>query len=213
MNVSLKWITPKAEETLVEIARVSSDPNKAQKSTDSELLQYFREHGHWSPFEMVSACFSIRTTRDIARQMLRHRSFSFQEFSQRYQDANVLGDPIKRECRIQDLKNRQNSHRSGDGDLMTIWDDYQDRVIETAFGAYDAALEFGIAKEQARALLPEGLTPSHVWMSGTIRSWYHYLTQRLGQGTQSEHQIIANEIGWQLKEEMPNVFGSLYNAD
>ncbi len=208
MEVSLKWITPQAEKTLVEIARVSSDPNKAQKSTDEQLLRYFREHGHWSPFEMVSACFSIHTTRDIARQILRHRSFSFQEFSQRYQDATVLGEPQKREARLQDAKNRQNSLRSVDDDLNAVWDDMQGHIIDEAFGAYETALEMGIAKEQARALLPEGLTPSHVWMSGTIRSWFHYLTQRCDPATQKEHRDIANEIWYQLNQEMPTVFGA-----
>lgn len=174
------------------MARVSNPDNQA--SENSRLLHYCMEHGHVSPFEMASACLEINTTRDIGRQILRHRSFSFQEFSQRYQDATVLGEFQFRDARLQDTKNRQNSIENTDVILELIWTNLQIEVGDLAKGAYTRALTHGIAKEQARALLPEGLTMSRMYMNGTLRSWIHYLKQRLDPSTQKEHREIAQEV-------------------
>ena len=212
MEVQLKWITPDAEKTMMDIVRLSSDPSKVSKP-DADLLRYLREHQHWSPFEMVSACFSIRTTRDIARQILRHRSFSFQEFSQRYADVTILPMAEPREARLQDTKNRQNSIELNDVDEQGLWEEAQDHIWQEALMVYKAALDKGIAKEVARSVLPEGLTPSHMYMSGTIRSWLHYCDLRCGNGTQKEHQRIARKINNALVEHMPNTFEWFYFED
>ena len=171
-------------------ARVSNPTNQNNSETAEKLVRYLIKHQHWSPLEMVSVCMEIETTRDIARQILRHRSFAFQEFSQRYADASQLGFEL-REARIQDLKNRQNSIENDNHALAAWWETYQKKVIEVASDAYKFALEKGIAKEQARAVLPEGITGSRMYMNGTLRSWVHYIQLRSGNGTQKEHREIA----------------------
>jgi thymidylate synthase (FAD) len=184
-------------------ARVSNPSNQLNTETSAKLLNYLAKHKHWSPFEMVSACLEIETTRDIARQILRHRSFSFQEFSQRYADpVNDLDFEI-RECRMQDLKNRQNSVETDDVELKTEWALAQERVIIESRRAYKWAIENGIAKEQARAVLPEGLTVSRMYMNGTIRSWIHYIELRAANGTQKEHMEIAHAIAKVIAEIFP----------
>jgi thymidylate synthase (FAD) len=176
-------------------ARVSNPANQANTKTTAKLLDYLIEHKHWSPFEMASACIEIDTTRDIARQLLRHRSFSFQEFSQRYADIRDLDDNIViREARLQDPKNRQNSVTTEDLNLQADWELHQRDVWATAMEAYAWAIENGIAKEQARAVLPEGNTPSRLYVNGTIRSWIHYIELRSANGTQQEHMDLAIEV-------------------
>ena len=171
-------------------ARVSNPANQENTSTNEKLLRYLVDHQHWSPLEMVSVCLEIETTRDIARQILRHRSFSFQEFSQRYADASQLGFEMK-EARMQDTKNRQNSIVTNNLALQAWWEERQKRVIEESKNAYEWALVNGIAKEQARAVLPEGMTGSRLYMNGTLRSWVHYIQLRSANGTQKEHQDVA----------------------
>lgn len=185
-------------------ARVSNPGNQLNTETAPKLLKYLVRNQHWSPFEMVSATFEINTTRDIARQILRHRSFSFQEFSQRYADASQLGFEIS-EARLQDPKNRQNSTVTDDGELREWWWDIQNAVIYSIREAYADALAKGIAKEQARKILPEGLTMSRLYMSGSIRSWIHYCELRSANGTQKEHQLIAQNIWEQLLEAVPEL--------
>ncbi len=194
MTTKLQWATPDIDKQIMFMARVSNPAN--QHSENSRLLHYCMEHGHVSPFEMASACFEINTTRDIGRQILRHRSFSFQEFSQRYADVALLPEMELRECRLQDTKNRQNSIELGDDKegLKRWWSDAQQSAASTATYYYDLAIKAGIAKEQARALLPEGLTPSRMYMNGTMRSWVHYLKQRLDPSTQKEHRQIAEQV-------------------
>lgn len=181
-----------AQELVAYCARVSNPANQSNSETSERLIKYLAKHKHWSPFEMASVCIEIETTRDIARQLLRHRSFSFQEFSQRYADIRDLdGDFILREARLQDLKNRQNSIDNDDMELEDAWANKQMAVIETAKMAYNWAIENGIAKEQARAVLPEGNTISRMYVNGTIRSWIHYIELRSANGTQKEHMEIA----------------------
>lgn len=170
-------------------ARVSNPANQNNTETNEKLINYLIKNQHWSPFEMVSICLEIETTRDIARQILRHRSFSFQEFSQRY--AVVEETPISKEARLQDLKNRQSSLECSDNQLTEEWQKVQDSVIKASEQAYKWALEKGIAKEVARCVLPEGLTPSKMYMNGTLRSWIHYIQLRSGNGTQKEHREVA----------------------
>ena len=170
-------------------ARVSNPSNQNNTETSEKLVRYLIKNQHWSPLEMVSICLEIETTRDIARQILRHRSFSFQEFSQRYAVAD-LGWELK-EARLQDLKNRQNSVKTENLALKAWWEERQNRVIREAQEAYNWALDNGIAKEQARAVLPEGLTVSRMYMNGTLRSWVHYIQLRSANGTQKEHQEVA----------------------
>ena len=170
-------------------ARVSNPSNQANHQTSEKLIRYLIKNQHWSPLEMVSICLEIETTRDIARQILRHRSFSFQEFSQRYAVAD-LGFEYK-EARLQDEKNRQNSIETDNPALKAFWETQQKRVADTAQSAYDWAIQNGIAKEQARAVLPEGMTVSRLYMNGTLRSWVHYIQLRSENGTQKEHREIA----------------------
>jgi len=170
-------------------ARVSNPANQSNTETNEKLIKYLIKNNHWSPLEMVSICLEIETTRDIARQILRHRSFSFQEFSQRYAVAD-LGFECK-EARLQDKKNRQNSVETDNLELSTQWEEQQRGVSDAAEKAYKWALEKGIAKEQARSVLPEGMTVSRMYMNGTLRSWVHYIQLRSGNGTQKEHQQIA----------------------
>jgi len=179
------------QELVAYCARVSNPSNQNNKETSEKLIKYLIKHQHWSPLEMVSACLEIETTRDIARQILRHRSFSFQEFSQRY------ADPVKelefeyREARLQDDKNRQNSIDTDDKELKRFWLEKQQHIIREAKAAYTWAIVNGIAKEQARAVLPEGLTVSRIYMNGTLRSYIHYIQLRSDNGTQKEHREIA----------------------
>lgn len=178
--------------------RVSNPANQANTKTTPKLLDYLIKHKHWSPFEMASACIEIDTTRDIARQLLRHRSFSFQEFSQRYADVRDLGDNfVLREARLQDTKNRQNSIEVEDEWLQNEWNRRQQEVIDLVKKHYDWAVsgEIGIAKEQARAILPEGNTRSRLYVNGTIRSWIHYIELRSSNGTQLEHMELARAVG------------------
>ena len=176
-------------------ARVSNPSNQINSETSGKLLNYLIKHKHWSPFEMCSATLEVETTRDIARQFLRHRSFSFQEFSQRYADIRDLDNNfVIREARLQDLKNRQNSVENIDAALEDEWANKQMAVVETAKMAYNWAIENGIAKEQARAVLPEGNTVSRLYVNGTLRSWIHYIELRTANGTQLEHMQLAEEI-------------------
>lgn len=175
-------------------ARVSNPNNQLNSETSLKLINYLIKNKHWSPLEMVSACIEVETTRDIARQLLRHRSFSFQEFSQRYADPTKELSFVIREARLQDLKNRQNSIKTVDNSLELEWKLQQERVIDTAKEAYTWAINNGIAKEQARVVLPEGNTTSRLYVNGTIRSWIHYCETRLENGTQLEHMELAREI-------------------
>jgi thymidylate synthase (FAD) len=187
-------------------ARVSNPANQANTKTTPKLLDYLIKHKHWSPFEMASACIEIETTRDIARQLLRHRSFSFQEFSQRYADVRDLGDDfILREARLQDTKNRQNSIDVNDDMLQRDWDIRQQMVINAVKDAYDWAIDNGIAKEQARAVLPEGLTKSRLYVNGTIRSWIHFIELRSGNGTQKEHMELARAVAEAVSKIYPEI--------
>ena len=186
-----------AQELIAYCARVSNPSNQLNTETSDKLIKYLVKHQHWSPLEMVSACIEITTTRDIARQILRHRSFSFQEFSQRYADPTKDLSFVLRDARKQDTKNRQNSieldiqNDDADRFLAYQWEQMQNKVIETAQNAYTWAIEKGIAKEQARAVLPEGLIESRIYMNGTLRSWIHFIELRSANGTQKEHQEVA----------------------
>lgn len=193
-----------AEDLVAYAARVSNPGNQMNVETAPRLLAYLRKNKHWSPFEMASATLEIETTRDIARQILRHRSFSFQEFSQRYAEATSFGDT--REVRLQDQTNRQNSLPNDDPHLATWWHNEQRELLARVTRLYSKALERGIAKEQARAVLPEGLTHSRLYMAGTLRSWLHYIELRTEAGTQKEHRIIAEQCRSVLRNIYPTVF-------
>lgn len=207
MNVRLVWATPDAEHLLAHIARVSNPANQGNPSFEG-LLRYMIRNEHWSPFEMVSACVEIETTRDIARQILRHRSFSFQEFSQRYAATDTLPAAEARECRMQDAKNRQSSLPADDAGLAGWWVAQQASVQQFVQETYRRALQRGIAKEVARAVLPEGLTPSRLYMAGTLRSWLHYLKVRTHPSTQKEHQEIAHAIAQALSSVFPTALSA-----
>jgi len=180
-----------AQELIAYCARVSNPANQFNTDTSEKLIRYLVKHQHWSPLEMVSACIEITTTRDIARQILRHRSFSFQEFSQRYADPTKDLSFVLREARLQDTKNRQNSISTDDTELQAWWDAKQKFIIDQCRDIYTEAINRGIAKEQARAVLPEGLTESRLYMNGTLRSWVHFIELRSANGTQLEHQEVA----------------------
>jgi thymidylate synthase (FAD) len=200
------------QEMIAFCARVSNPNNQQNSSTADKLIQYLIKHKHWSPFEMANACIEINTTRDIARQILRHRSFSFQEFSQRYADpTRDLGFEY-REARLQDNKNRQNSIETVDSELHDIWLEKQQAVIRAAKDAYAFAIMHGIAKEQARAVLPEGLTTSRMYVNGTIRSWIHYIEVRTDLSTQKEHRIIALQCAQELSKIVPIISKFAYSA-
>jgi thymidylate synthase (FAD) len=184
-------------------ARVSNPSNQFNTDTSEKLIKYLIKHQHWSPLEMVSACLEIETTRDIARQILRHRSFSFQEFSQRYADPTKDLSFVLREARLQDTKNRQNSVENNNLALAAWWEERQKRVIQEAEEAYAWAIQNGIAKEQARAVLPEGLTVSRLYMNGTLRSWIHFIQLRSANGTQKEHQEVARECAKVIAKVFP----------
>lgn len=194
-----------AQELIAYCARVSNPSNQYNTETSEKLINYLIKHQHWSPLEMVSACIEIETTRDIARQILRHRSFSFQEFSQRYADPTKDLDFVLREARLQDPKNRQNSVVTDDELLQKKWEKYQQNVINEARMAYQWAIENGIAKEQARAVLPEGNTVSRLYMNGTLRSWVHFIQLRSANGTQLEHQLVAKECACVIAAVFPMI--------
>jgi thymidylate synthase (FAD) len=186
-------------------ARVSNPSNQMNKETNNKLIDYLLKHSHWSPLEIVNACLEIETTRDIARQILRHRSFSFQEFSQRYADPTTdLGFDI-REARLQDHKNRQNSIETSNGTLAAAWEQKQQDLIAKIKKEYQWAIEHGIAKEQARAILPEGNTVSRMYMAGSIRSWVHYINLRTGPETQKEHREVARACAEALEPVFPMI--------
>jgi len=188
------------------IARVSNPFNQNNKETAQKLIKYLMKNKHWSPFEMVHVVMEINTTRDIARQILRHRSFSFQEFSQRYADPTQDLGFVTREARLQDTKNRQNSIEvKDDPELKHMWNERQKIVIEYAQKEYDWAIKNGIAKEQARAVLPEGLTISRLYMAGSLRSWIHYCELRMSNGTQKEHREIARDAWYQITNEFKSL--------
>jgi len=180
-----------AQELIAYCARVSNPSNQFNTETSEKLIRYLVKHAHWSPLEMVSACVEISTTRDIARQILRHRSFSFQEFSQRYADPTQDLSFVLRDARLQDPKNRQNSVETENTELQHEWKIKQMNIIAATRDAYKWAIEKGIAKEQARAVLPEGLIESKLYMNGTLRSWVHFIELRSSNGTQKEHQLVA----------------------
>ena len=212
--VKLMWATNNIDEQIAYIARVSNPKNQDNKNITG-LLQYMIKHGHVSPFEMANVCLEISTTRDIARQILRHRSFSFQEFSQRYQTIDQLGEFEYRECRFQDQKNRQASIEPDfkvDKDRQTAyqWEVLQGAIIRKTTEAYMWAIEKGIAKEQARAILPEGMTPSRMYMNGTMRSWIFYLQQRLDISTQKEHREIAQLVLRELRLVAPVTINAFF---
>jgi thymidylate synthase (FAD) len=204
VKVKLVWVTPDAEEKVAYMARVSNPGNQDNKETAPRLLRYLMKHKHWSPFEMVNVCMEIECTRDIARQIIRHRSFSFQEFSQRYAEAL---DMECSEVRLQDEKNRQNSIPTQDRELQRWWDEMQRSLIAQARGVYGAALNNGIAKEVARKVLPEGLTYSRMYMNGTLRSWMHYVDIRCDEATQKEHREVAEKCKAILTEQFPSIYG------
>ena len=191
------------QELVAYCARVSNPANQLNTETSEKLIKYLIKHQHWSPLEMASACLEIETTRDIARQILRHRSFSFQEFSQRYADPVKDLDFEYRDCRLQDTKNRQNSIEGADSDLQYAWYVAQRELIEKSKETYKWAIDNGIAKEVARAVLPEGLTKSRMYMNGTLRSWIHYIQLRSANGTQKEHMDIAKACALAITKIFP----------
>jgi len=195
-----------AQDLVAYCARVSNPSNQMNTQTSERLLKYLIKHKHWSPFEMVSACLEIETTRDIAHQIVRHRSFAFQEFSQRYANPAEFGEQfVIREARLQDAKNRQNSIATDDKKLQDAWETWQQEVINVAKEAYNWAIEQGIAKEQARVVLPEGCTKTRLYMNGTLRSWIHYIELRGANGTQQEHMDIAHACAKVIANIFPNI--------
>ena len=191
------------QELIAFCARVSNPANQYNTETSEKLIKYLVKHQHWSPLEMASVCLEVETTRDIARQMLRHRSFSFQEFSQRYADPTADLGFVIREARLQDNKNRQNSIDVSDAELEAWWNAKQRFIIDYVKEAYAEAVTRGIAKEQARSILPEGNTVSRMYMNGTLRSWIHFIQVRSGNGTQKEHMLIAREVAAVIAEIFP----------
>ena len=202
MGVRLVWATPNGEALIAEMARVSNPDNKNNTATAPKLIKYLIDNKHWSPFEMINVCMEITTTRDIARQILRHRSFSFQEFSQRYAIANTF---ITSEARLQDTQNRQNSLETTDVLVQDWWKQAQERLITEATTVYSLALGRGLAKEVARKVLPEGLTESTMYMNGTLRSWLHYIDIRCDAATQKEHRLITEQCRDIIKQQFPNI--------
>lgn len=207
-NIKLVWATPDVDKLIGYMARVSN-PKATIDDPADKLIAYLIKHKHWSPFEMANACVEINTTRDIARQIIRHRSFHYQEFSQRYSEAPE--EPEYSEARLQDHKNRQNS-LPADEEAQWMWDRYQKDVWRECYEHYQSALKYGIAKEVARKLLPEGLTRTKMYMNGTIRDWLHYLSVRLGPETQLEHRLVAQSILGVLEEHCPQVFKAARQA-
>tara|TARA_B110000238_G_scaffold197895_1_gene241437 strand:+ start:129 stop:809 length:681 start_codon:yes stop_codon:yes gene_type:complete len=206
MNIGDLYVPEGIHELVAYCARVSNPSNQESTATTEKLLSYLAREKHWSPFEMVSACLEIETTRDIARQILRHRSFSFQEFSQRYADPKDQGDMFEySEARLQDPKNRQNSVAVENVELHHQWIDAQEEVAALAKQKYDWAIKNGIAKEQARKVLPEGLTKSRMYVNGTLRSWIHFIDLRSSNGTQKEHREIARACAEIISKIYPNI--------
>jgi thymidylate synthase (FAD) len=197
------------DEFIAYVARVSNPSNQNNTLTATKLLKYLAKHKHWSPFEMVNVVMEIETTRDIARQILRHRSFSFQEFSQRYADPTKDLGFTTREARLQDLKNRQNSIETDNKNLQQEWEGRQMTIRDTVADVYEWAIENGIAKEQARAVLPEGLTVSRMYMNGTLRSWIHYCQLRMGPETQKEHREVATSAWNEITVKFPSLKDAL----
>ena len=198
--------TSDLQEIVAFCARVSNPSNQMNSETSEKLIRYLIKHGHWSPLEMVNICLEIETTRDIAHQIIRHRSFAFQEFSQRYAKPEEMGNQyINREARLQDSKNRQNSIETDNLRLSETWKHKQLTVMERAKKVYDSAIENGIAKEQARAVLPEGNTKTKLYMNGSLRSWVHYIGLRSGHGTQKEHMEIARECAKTIEPIFPMI--------
>jgi thymidylate synthase (FAD) len=191
------------QELVAYCARVSNPSNQNNHQTSDRLVQYLVKHQHWSPLEMVSATVEIETTRDIARQILRHRSFSFQEFSQRYADPTASMELIVRDARLQDPANRQNSVQTDDAKLQSTWREYQEQLISSSMNVYRWAIANGIAKEQARAVLPEGNTMSRLYMAGTLRSFIHYVEVRTTNGTQAEHMDVARKVAVAISPVFP----------
>jgi thymidylate synthase (FAD) len=211
MKVSTVWATPEGEALVAFMARVSNPGNQDNPASAPKLIKYLAKNNHWSPFEMVNICMEIETTRDIARQILRHRSFSFQEFSQRY--AAVPKDGFEYgKARMQDSKNRQNSLPTDDEELDEWWSHMQHRATEEAEFIYQAALRRGIAKEVARKVLPEGLTVSRMYMNGTLRSWLHYVGIRCDSATQKEHREVALLCKQEIAKAFPSML-EILNAD
>lgn len=208
-SVKLVWATPNIDDTLAYIARVSNPDNQNNPNIKG-LLKYMLDHGHVSPFEMANVTLEINTTRDIGRQMLRHKSFSFQEFSQRYQDVTKVSALVARDPRLQDTKNRQGSLPCTDSTVNQWWYDNTNKYAEIATYLYKEALSKGIAKEQARSILPEGMTMSRMYMNGTIRSWIFYLKQRLDASTQLEHREIALKVLEVLNKVAPITMESVF---
>ena len=204
-SVKLVWATPNAEPQIAYMARVSNPENQDNPNSE-KLISYLIKHQHWSPFEMVNICMEINTTRDIARQILRHRSFTFQEFSQRYAESSTF---LWSEARMQDEKNRQASLETAGDDLKMKWYFAQEEALRGCLRAYKEALQAGIAKEVARKVLPEGLTMSKMYMNGSLRSWIHYVQLRTGMETQKEHRIIAQRCKDILIDICPTVMKSL----
>jgi thymidylate synthase (FAD) len=202
-NVSWVWATPNGENLVASMARVSNPSNQDNTATAPKLLRYLIKNEHWSPFEMVNVCLKIETTRDIARQILRHRSFSFQEFSQRYAEAADFS--LHLSPRLQDPSNRQNSIEVDNDYLKSWWLNAQDQVLRAAETHYDAAIKKGIAKEVARKLLPEGLTNSTMYMNGTLRSWIHYIKVRTDVSTQKEHREVAEKAAEIIYQLFPSI--------
>jgi len=211
-GVKLVWATPDADALIAYMARVSNPANQDNPSI-AGLLNYMMREGHVSPFEMVNVCLEIETTRDIGRQILRHRSFSFQELSQRYASVDVLPDAEWREARMQDPKNRQSSTQCDDPDTADWWQQAQSDVLLAAKSRYLQALSVGIAKEQARAILPEGLTVSRMYMNGPLRSWIFYLKQRLHASTQAEHRVLATQVLEILRGAAPVTLDAFFPED
>lgn len=209
MSVKLVWATPDGDKLVAYMARVSNPKNQNNEATAEKLIRYLVANKHWSPLDMVDMCVEIEVQRDIARQILRHRSFYFQEFSQRY------ADPVDdlafrfREARMQDDKNRQNSLETADKQIKEEFSMQQQKVVDTSIAAYKWAIENGIAKEQARVVLPEGLTMSRMYMKGTLRNWLHYVDVRTDKATQKEHREIAKECGIILKTCFPSIAETL----
>jgi thymidylate synthase (FAD) len=210
-KVKLVWATPDAENLVAHMARVSNPANQNNPATATKLLQYLIKHKHWSPFEMVNVCMEIETTRDIARQILRHRSFSFQEFSQRY--AVAEGFIQDSQARLQDTKNRQNSLYTDDLSIQNWFEGAQRRLVTEAQFLYTSALDKGIAKECARVFLPEGLTMSRMYMNGTLRSWLHYIDIRCDSATQKEHREVAVQCRDIIFAEFPSIKELMYGQN
>jgi len=213
-TATLVHITPNAEELISYMARVSNPSNQSNTETSPKLIRYLIEHQHWSPFEMVNMCVEVETTRSIAAQILRHRSFSFQEFSQRYADISSIGSPVYPALRLQDHKNRQNSIEpigAAKANLEDFWYDINEH-FERGVQLYNDLLEAGVAKECAREVLPLA-TPTRLYMNGSIRSWLHYCDLRTGNGTQKEHAVIAGQVQDLLYEHLPNVCEAMWSKN